>query len=141
MRRSYVPLALAVALLPPACAPPPTPTPPAATSPTAPAAASAPATFVNRVWEVAESSAVARRQLYVFLSEGTLVIASSTGTPTLGRWARSGEGLTITEEGISYATDIVALTADEFRLRSHNPGTPVDIRLVLATGDARGAAR
>jgi len=134
MRQSVSFLALALALLAPACAP--APAPPAAVSP-----AATPATFVNRVWEVAESSAVAPGHLYIFLSEGTLVVASPTGTPSLGRWSRAGEGLTMIEDGISYATDIVALSADEFRIRSHNPGTPVDIRLVPTAGDARGAVR
>jgi hypothetical protein len=130
IRQSVSSLALALALLAPGCAPPPAPTPPAA-----------PVTFVNRVWEVAESSAVAPGHLYIFLSEGTLVVASPTGTPSLGRWSRTGEGLTMIEDGISYATDIVALSADEFRIRSHNPGTAVDIRLVPAAGEARGAVR
>ena len=129
----------ALTLLAAGCAPPPAP--PGAAAPAAPAASSAPATFVNRVWEVAESSAVAPGQLYIFLSEGTLVVASPTGTPSLGRWSRTGEGLTMIEDGISYATDIVALSADEFRIRSHNPGTTVDIRLVPATDAARGAVR
>jgi hypothetical protein len=138
MRQSVSPLALSLALLAPACAPACAPAP----APAPPAAAtSAPATFVNRVWEVAESSAVAPGHLSIFLAEGTLVVASPTGTPSLGRWSRSGEGLTMIEGGISYATDIVALSADEFRIRSHNPGTAVDIRLVPAAGDARGAVR
>lgn len=111
-----------------ACGPSSSPPPPAPTA--------AP-TFVNRVWRVAESSAVASGQLYVFLSEGTLVVASATGTPALGRWSRSGEGLTLVEEGQSYPTDIVSLTADEFRIRSHNPGPAVDIRLVPADRDPR----
>ena len=78
---------------------------------------------------------MASGQLYVFLSEGTLVIASAGGTPAFGRWSRTGEGLTMVEEGRSYPTDIVSLTADEFRIRSHNPGQPVDIRLVPADRD------
>ncbi len=94
--------------------------------------AATPPDFVNRVWRVAESSAVAPGQLYVFLAEGTLVVASDTGTPSLGRWSRTGDGLTLVEEGRAYPTDIVSLTADEFRIRSHNPGQPVDIRLVPA---------
>ena len=111
---------------------------PSSSPPPAPSAAP---TFVNRVWRVAESSAVAPGQLYVFLSEGTLVVASSTGTPALGRWSRSGAGLTLVEEGQSYPTDIVSLTADEFRIRSHNPGPAVDIRLVPADRNLQGEQR
>lgn len=101
--------------------------------------AARPTTFVNRVWQVAESTAVARGQLYVFLSEGTLVVASTTGTPALGTWKREGDGLTMVEEGRPYRVDILALTDTEFRIRSHNPGEPVDIRLVPAD-DAKAAS-
>jgi hypothetical protein len=106
--------------------------PPPAAEPPAASPAPAPPTFENRVWRVAESSAVAPGQLYVFLSEGTLVIASPNNAPMVGRWARRDGGLTMVEEGREYATDILALTEDEFRIRSHNPGQPVDIRLVPA---------
>ena len=104
---------------------------------TAPAAS--PATFVNRVWRVADSTAVAPGQLYVFLSEGTLVMTSPSSTPSLGTWRRAGNGFTMVEEGRPYRVDILALTDQEFRIRSHNPGQPVDIRLVPATGAAETA--
>lgn len=141
MRSSPLSVVFAIAVLASAvsCAPPPaTPAPPSPAPSAAPAPPAAPITFVNRVWQVSESSAVDPGQLYVFLSEGTLVVASPTGTPSLGRWSRAGDGLTMIEEGISHPTDIVALTATEFHLRSHNPGQPVDIRLVPATAIAPG---
>jgi hypothetical protein len=94
----------------------------------------APATFVNRVWSVAESSGVAPGQLYVLLSEGTLVVASPNGTPTLGTWSREDGGLTMVEEGIPYKVDILGLSRTEFRIRSNNPGGSVEIRLVPAEG-------
>ena len=124
-----------------ACAAPASPPPPAAglapAAPRAPVATPAesgarPATFVNRVWQVAESTAVAPGQIYVFLSEGTLVMASTTGTPAFGRWKRDGEGLIMVEDGPPYRVDILSLTGAEFRIRSHNPGEPVEIRLVPA---------
>lgn len=96
------------------------------------ATTTAPATFVNRVWKVGSSNAVAPGQLYVFLSEGTLVIASTTGTPALGTWAQSGDSLTMVEEGISYPVDVLKLDANEFVIRMNSPGTPVDITLVPA---------
>ena len=98
------------------------------------ARATSPATFVNRVWRVADSTAVAPGQLYVFLSEGTLVMASPSATPSLGTWRRDGDSdsFTMVEEGRPYRVDILALTDQEFRIRSHNPGQPVDIRLVPA---------
>lgn len=93
----------------------------------------APTTFVNRVWKVSESSGVAAGQLYVFLSEGTLVIASSTGRPSLGSWQQDGEhALTMVEEGLSYRVDIVEISATRFRIRVHNPGPPTEILLTPA---------
>ncbi len=91
-----------------------------------------PATFVNRVWRVAESASIAPGHLYVFLSEGTLVVASPNGKPTLGTWSREDGVLTMMEEGIPYKVDILGLSKAAFRIRSHNPGEPVAIRFVSA---------
>ncbi len=99
----------------------------------APAAAPS---FENRVWRVAESTAVAPGQLYVFFSDGTLVITSATGTPALGTWKRDGDGIVMIEEGRPYRVEVLALTDAEFSIRSHNPGPPVDIRFVRADGAA-----
>jgi hypothetical protein len=107
-------------------------TPQPAERPAAPGSGQHASDFVNRVWQVAESSGSASGQLYVFLSEGTLVIASTTGTPALGRWQREGDSLTLVEEGIAYPTGIIHLSDEEFRLRSHNPGGQLDLRLVPA---------
>src|SRR5262245_44591539 len=98
----------------------------------APTPGDEPTSFVNKVWKVSQSAAVAPGQLYVFLSDGTLVIASSTGKPSLGTWSYTDSVLTMVEEGISYRVDILKLTPDEFSIRSHNPGEPVDIMLVPA---------
>jgi hypothetical protein len=95
--------------------------------------------FVNKVWRVHESSSVAPGMLYVFLSEGTLVIASPNGKPALGRWKYEGGTFAMVEEGIPYKTDILKLSKDEFKIRSNNPGGPVEITLVPAdspTADA-----
>jgi len=107
---------------------------------TAPVAAPAPvpketrpAGFVDRVWSVSRSSSVEPGTLYVFLSEGTLVIASAHGKPMLGSWKKEANGeLTMIEEEIPYRTEILKLTPDELAIRSHNPGEPVDITLVPA---------
>ena len=132
-----------------ACAPAPSreagvgAAPSAAPTTAAPAPAATPPTFVNHVWRVVESTAVAPGHLYVFLSDGTLVITSPTGTPALGTWRQDGDGLTMVEEGRPYRIDVLSLTATEFAIRSHNPGTPVDIRFVRADGEtaAAGAPR
>ena len=140
MKRSMATLAaLALAALlancsEPAAAPAPaesaTPAPSAA--PAQPAQPAAGPRFVNRVWTVESSTAVAPGTLYVFLSEGTLVIASPNAKPMLGSWKKSGDGLVMVEESISYPTDILKLDGSSFVIRSHNPGTHVDISIVPA---------
>jgi len=85
------------------------------------------ASFVNRVWVVAESKQVQPGDLRVFLSDGTLVMASPHSTPAFGQWASAGGRLTITEEGRDYPADILALDDDAFRIRINGPGEPVEI--------------
>jgi hypothetical protein len=100
--------------------------------------------FVNRVWVVVAAGGVAPGTLYVFLSDGALVISSKGNPPGVGRWSGSAAGLVLTEEGRDYKADVVELTVDRFRLRLHNPGEPTDITFapaaqrVEAAGD-RGA--
>jgi hypothetical protein len=98
------------------------------------ASAGAPRTpaFVDRVWSVERSTSVAPGTLYVFLSDGTLVITSSESEPMLGSWSRSETGLVMVEESVPYRVDILELEAGRFVIRSHNPGEPVDITLVPA---------
>jgi hypothetical protein len=88
--------------------------------------------FVDKVWRVEASNAVAPGQLYVFLSEGTLVIASDNGTPALGRWKRESGNFTMVEDGVAYPVEILELTDDRFRIRMKNPGEPVEMTLVNA---------
>jgi hypothetical protein len=107
----------------------------APTASTAGAPGDAPGSFVNKVWVVSDSPAVAPGTLFVFLSEGTLVIASPHGKPALGRWTHRDGAFTMVEDGITYQVDILRLSRDEFRIRSHNPGQPVEMRLV--PGDRR----
>ena len=96
------------------------------------AAAEGPPAFANRVWKVAKSSAGDPGTLYVFLGDGTLLITSAHGTPSLGRWEKRGDGLTVAEEGIRYPTDVLTLTPDTFSIRMHSPGEPVTLLLVPA---------
>lgn len=90
--------------------------------------------FVNQVWKVSESRDVALGMLYVFLSDGTLVMSAPGSRPALGTWAAQGEGLTMTEDGITYSVQVLESSPARFRLRSFNPGEPVDITLVPAAG-------
>ena len=99
----------------------------------APSAATATAPlqgWVNRIWRVQPESEIPRGALYVFLSDSTLLIASSTGTPAIGRWTMSGDEMVMIEEGMSYRTEILEQSAQRLVLRQHNPGGTV--RLVFA---------
>lgn len=104
---------------------------PTAQEPATPAAVE-PSAFVDRVWRVKESTAGEPGSTYAFLSDGTLVIDSPNGTPMHGKWSFADGALTMVEEGIPYRVDILGLDAGAFRIRSHNPGEPVDITLVPA---------
>jgi hypothetical protein len=126
--RTRVHLAAAIVVFAAACSrPPEAPEVPATPTPQA-------ATFVDRVWRVTESSAVAPGTLYAFLSDGTLVVTSPGSKPMVGSWARAGDGLVMVEESVSYPTDVISLTATTFVIRSHNPGEPVEITMVPAEG-------
>ena len=128
------------------------PTPPASSGPAAPAAATstveAPApvatamppaattvatpAFVDKVWRAQASTAVEPGTTYAFLADGTLVIDAPNGTPSYGRWTYENDKLAMTEEGITYPTDILKLDAGTFQIRSNNPGGAVEITLALA---------
>ena len=112
------------------CAPPAAEQAPAANgSRQAPAAA--PRTrFVDVDWRVASSSAVAVGTRYRFGSDGSLRIEAAGSTPGIGRWTFEGGRLVMIEEGIAYPTEILRLDEGHFTIRSHNPGSPVDIAMV-----------
>lgn len=95
------------------------------------AAASSPA-FANRVWKVGRSSGVERGMLYVFLGDGTLLIASAHGTPSLGRWTHSADTVTLIEEGIPHPAVMHRATADTFEISFTGRGAPLDITFVPA---------
>lgn len=97
-----------------------------------PQAAAAPVSFVNKVWRVSESAQVAPGSLYVFLSEGTLVMASAHGSPSFGKWKQEAGELSMIEDGLAYKVRILKLTDNIFRIRSLNPGEPVEMMLVPA---------
>jgi hypothetical protein len=110
-------------------------TEPTASPAPAPASDAAEATkpeFAGKVWRVQSSTAGEPGSTYAFLADGTLVIDSPHGTPMHGKWSYDDGKLVMTEEGVAYPTDIVALDADTFQIRSHNPGGVVDITLVPA---------
>jgi heat shock protein HslJ/uncharacterized membrane protein len=100
---------------------------PATTETAAPVRPVEQATFVSKVWQVAESEQVAVGSIRVFLPDGTLVMTSPQSTPAFGAWRIEGGHLTITEEGLDYPTDILALSEYAFRIRMNSPGEPVEI--------------
>lgn len=99
-----------------------------------------PDAFVNRVWQVTESEQVAIGDLRVFLSDGTLVMTSAHARPAFGSWIFEAGRLTIIEEGQRYATDILDLSTQTFRIRMHSPGEPVVIRFSPAPPTAAASA-
>ncbi len=102
-----------------------------AAAPTTPPANVKPG-FVNKVWEVSLSTGVSPGMLYAFLSDGTLVITSPNSKAAFGAWTYKNGKLTMVEGAQEYKTDILSLSHDELRLRSHNPGGSVEIVLVPA---------
>ena len=116
---------------PQASTPPPSPTLPSDTPP--PADETTPA-FVDKVWRVEAGGTVEAGTTSAFLGGGTLVVDAPHGTPMTGSWAYADGKLTMTEEGITYPTDIVLLDAGHFTIRSHNPGGVVEIAMVAAPG-------
>ena len=118
--------------------PPPQETPvtpaPATPSDTTPPANSTTPAFVDKVWRVEAGGTVEAGSTYTFLDGGTLVIDAPHGTPMTGAWAYADGKLTMTEEGITYPSDIVSLDASHFTIRSHNPGGVVEIAMVAAPG-------
>ncbi|MDP2819901.1 MAG: hypothetical protein Q8O29_16845 [Polaromonas sp.] len=88
--------------------------------------------FINKVWEVNLSTGVAPGMLYVFLSDGTLVITSPNSKAAFGAWTYKEGVLRMVEESQEYKVDILSLSHDELRLRSNHPKGSVEIMLMPA---------
>jgi hypothetical protein len=127
LRHILAPAVTALLLLS-GCSNPPAP----AASTREPQQQEAAASFVNQVWEVSRSSGVEPGMMYVFLSDGTLVITSPHGKPAFGTWKSEAGGLTMVEESIPYKVEILKLGPDEFTIRMHSPGEPLEITFVPA---------
>lgn len=97
-----------------------------------PASAQPTAALVNKVWVVAESAQVATGSMRVFLADGALVMAGPGGSPAFGSWHYQDGKFTLTEEGQTYATEILELSPNSLHIRIHNPGQAVEMRLVSA---------
>ncbi len=101
-------------------------------TPEAPTADAGRPAFVDRVWRVTSSSAVAAGSTYTFLGDGTLLMETPGGTPASGQWHYADGQLTMTEENITYPVDIVLLQDNRFTIRSNNPGGAVMIEMTAA---------
>jgi hypothetical protein len=99
---------------------------------TAVTASSDSARIVNRAWQVASSTAGEPGQLYTFLSDGTLLIASAHGTPYVGSWSYAPGKLTFVEESPAFTLDIERATADTFRVKGTTRGGTLEIVFVPA---------
>lgn len=105
---------------------------------TAPAAATGRAeaavpVFANRVWKVAKGSQGDAGTFYVFLSDGSLLITSPHGTPSLSTWHYSGDVLTMVEEGLPHQATILRSTLDTFAISVAGSGPPVLLTFVPGT--------
>ncbi len=59
-----------------------------------------------------------------------MVVIGTGNTPMTGTWRKEAdETIAMVEGGHSYRTEILSLTENELRLRSHNPVESVDITL------------
>ncbi|HTG33431.1 MAG TPA: hypothetical protein VLB76_10920 [Thermoanaerobaculia bacterium] len=128
MLKSRLAPAIAMLLLLSGCSGPKAP---AASTPEPPRQEAA-ASFVNQVWKVSRSSGVEPGMLYVFLSDGTLVITSPHAKPAFGTWRSEDGALTMVEESIPYKVEILKLSQAEFSIRIHSPGEPLEITFVPA---------
>jgi len=88
--------------------------------------------FANEVWKVVDSPSGATGELFVFLSDGTLVKTSSESIPEVGKWNFDGACLKIIEGGLPYDADILALNDEEFRIRCHHQQGSYELRFVPA---------
>jgi hypothetical protein len=110
-----------------------TPAPATSSAPSpAPAAPVRLERFVDRVWVVGASTAIAVGSRYVFLSDNVLVVSVKDGTPVVGTWAEDLDGLVLTERGRSSKVEVLELTEERFRIRVNTPKKPTDITLVPA---------
>jgi hypothetical protein len=134
---------LAAATVSNACNRPGPLTVPASTAPAGTTGVAAPAAggraeaaapqFADRIWKVAKGSEGDPGTFYVFLSDGSMLITSPHGTPSLGSWHYSGDLLTMVEEGLPHQATILRSTLDTFAIRMSGPGQPVLLTFVPGT--------
>ena len=92
-----------------------------------------PAPLVNTVWRVTSGNR-APGTLFVFLSNGTLVMTSCVEVYRLATWrAETTDRLTIVEDtAVQYTADIQALSQDSLSLRLNLRSEQVDLTMEAA---------
>lgn len=123
-------LAVATSLLLAACAAPAPHSGPARAADSAPATVTTPTmdttpALANKVWRRASGSDSGA--YYVFLSDGTLLIASNHGTPSLGRWSQAGDTVTLVEEGIAHPAAVLEQSDEALAIRFSGRGEPLEL--------------
>jgi hypothetical protein len=88
--------------------------------------------FVNRVWRVTAATNIPPGSLYAFLSDGTLVVTSPTTKAALGMWTFKNNVLTLVQEGVPLAADIVKLDSMELQIKMRPPAEPFEVAFRLA---------
>lgn len=86
--------------------------------------------FANRIWKVAKGSEGDPGTFYVFLADGSLLVTSPHGKPSLGSWHYSGEVLTMVEQGLPRQATVLRSTPDTFALSIAGSGQPVLLTFV-----------
>lgn len=89
------------------------------------------ATFTSKVWARADSTGKANGDRFTFLNDGTFIITSPCGRPTMGRWAREGGKLQIYENGSTLDVTIESLTANKLRMKVDRWGDILDLPFAL----------
>jgi hypothetical protein len=93
-----------------------------------------PARLTGKVWLVAEPPGRAPGSLYVFVSDGTLLMTSCVETYRLARWRAEADGrLVVTEDPATrYEVRVLEAGERELRLRLQLVNETVDLRLRAA---------
>lgn len=111
--------------------------PPARTEATQVTAAAPPTTasrLINKVWSVTAPPDRAPGSLYIFLADGTLMMASCVETYRLATWQSQGDDrLVVTEDPTtSYGVRVIDQGERDLRLRLELTGENVDLELRAA---------
>jgi uncharacterized membrane protein len=106
-----------------------------------PVAPSPPAGFLDKVWMVTDSPAGKTMDRYVFLYDGTYVVASKDGAPRVGKWSWDGFKLTMMDDALPYQAEILSLSDSTFEIRIRHMGRNFDVAMIPATASMPDTTR